>query len=95
MRKKLSRRQLRKILLQEYNNAKVINEGMSEKAKLSIKCITENLFENNYKICEDLIDTSLKINGFGHVKDKKIAQYENVWEKLLLKITEIKIKKVS
>ena len=68
---------------------------LAEKAKLSIKCITENLFENNYKICEDLIDTSLKINGFGHVKDKKIAQYENVWEKLLLKITEIKIKKVS
>ena len=68
---------------------------LAEKAKLSIKCIAENLFENNYKICEDLIDTSLKINGFGHVKDKKIAQYENVWEKLLLKITEIKIKKVS
>ena len=59
------------------------------------KCITENLLEHNYKVCEDLIDTSLKINGFGHVKDKKIKQYENIWENLLLKITEIKIKKVS
>ena len=68
---------------------------LSEKAKLSIKCITENLLEHNYKVCEDLIDTSLKINGFGHVKDKKIKQYENIWENLLLKITEIKIKKVS
>ena len=68
---------------------------LAEKAKLSIKYITENLIDQNYRICENLIDTSLKINGFGHVKDNKINQYESVWENLLEKITNVKLKKAG
>ncbi len=68
---------------------------LAEKAKLSIKYITENLIDQNYRICENLIDTSLKINGFGHVKDNKINQYESVWENLLEKITNFKLKKAG
>ena len=68
---------------------------LAEKAKLSIKHITENLIDQNYRICENLIDNSLKINGFGHVKDKKINQYESIWGNLLEKITNVKLKKVS
>ena len=68
---------------------------LSEKSKQTIKLLTDNLLESNYNLCEKLVETALKINGFGYVKEKKILEHENDWDIYLQKITKPDYKQVG
>ena len=69
--------------------------ALAEKSLLTIDIIIKNISRTNYNICEDLINATLNIKGYGHVKEKNIKIYEEKWNSFLRKLDLHSVKKAS